>query len=142
MKIKLTFENKFYAILNLNNDFKCVGKTITDVENQIIGDFKTVFDTMLPIHSAEYHYDIIEINFIEYHTKENEDILGYFSHEKTIKNNAYNFGLYYDTCKEYLINKCQVKKITIKNTLGFGNMKLFTCLILNSSPTFVRTEIN
>ena len=67
MKIKLVFEDKFYAAINLNNDFRCVGKTIFDVEHQITDDFRTVFDSMLPIHGADYHYEVIEISFIEYH---------------------------------------------------------------------------
>jgi uncharacterized membrane protein YkvA (DUF1232 family) len=128
MKIKLVFEDKFYSAINLNNDFSCVGKTIFDVERQITDDFRRVFDTMLPIHSSEYHYDLIEINFIEYHTKENEDTLGYFSHEKTIKNSAYNFGLYYDTCKEYLINKWSDKEDINKKYVGLWEHEIIHML--------------
>lgn len=128
MKIKLVFEDKFYAAINLNNDFSCFGKTIFDVERQITDDFRTVFESMLPIHRADYHYEVIEISFIEYHTKENKSTLGYFSHEKTIKNNAYNFGLYYDTCKEYLINKWSGKEANNKKYVGLWEHEIIHML--------------
>lgn len=141
MKIKMIFENLYSANMLIEKDFISVNKNCNDVMKEIVSDFTKIFNKMAALHPEQFKYENIDICFIEYQTKSSSNTLGYFNPEKSIRNNAYYFGLYYDTCKDYLLNKWQNKEKTSDKYEGLWEHEIIHMLDFSHITNF-RTNLN